>query len=182
MYALLVLGARFVGRMPISDERWQSNFKRSFAAEMPTRAERRLMQACIDGNVPGACKLLAEHRPPCRRHMLRYLPEHAAIRLPHHILSQSREVVIDSIARCGSYSNDCMLSLGRCRALMNAIRLARNADVPWTLQRRSYASSRMNELVLLLTTIRSVAHWSAVSLLPNELLFEIFWWIRTDCL
>jgi len=50
----------------------------------------------------------------------------------------------------------------------------------WRVDRHRYAPPWMKQAVLMMTMIRSLHHESAISLLPNELLFEIFSWLRSS--
>jgi len=44
----------------------------------------------------------------------------------------------------------------------------------WSIERHSRVPKAIKEIVLTMTMIRSIALWSSISLLPNELLFLIF--------
>jgi len=44
----------------------------------------------------------------------------------------------------------------------------------WHVDRHRYAPSWMKQAILTMTMIRSVVDESAMSMIPNELLFEIF--------
>ena len=43
----------------------------------------------------------------------------------------------------------------------------------WSIERHSRVPKAVKEIVLTMTMIRSIASWSSISLLPNELLFLI---------
>jgi len=51
----------------------------------------------------------------------------------------------------------------------NAIKVFR-----WSIERHAHAPKAVKDVVLTMTMIRSIAAWSSISLLPNELLFLIF--------
>jgi len=44
----------------------------------------------------------------------------------------------------------------------------------WSIEQHHRAPKAVKKLVLTITMIRSIALWSSISLLPNELLFLIF--------
>jgi len=44
----------------------------------------------------------------------------------------------------------------------------------WSIERHAHAPKVVKDVVLTMTMIRSIAAWSSISLLPNELLFLIF--------
>jgi len=44
----------------------------------------------------------------------------------------------------------------------------------WSIERHARAPKAVKDVVLMMTMIRSIAVWSSISLLPNELLFLIF--------
>jgi len=54
-------------------------------------------------------------------------------------------------------------------AYWNAIKVVR-----WSIERHAHAPKVVKDVVLTMTMIRSIAAWSSISLLPNELLFLIF--------
>jgi len=54
-------------------------------------------------------------------------------------------------------------------AYWNAIKVVR-----WSIERHARAPKAVKDVVLTMTMIRSIAAWSSISLLPNELLFLIF--------
>jgi len=54
-------------------------------------------------------------------------------------------------------------------AYWNAIKVFR-----WSIERHAHAPKAVKDVVLMMTMIRSIAAWSSISLLPNELLFLIF--------
>jgi len=54
-------------------------------------------------------------------------------------------------------------------AYWNAIKVVR-----WSIERHTHAPKAIKDVVLTMTMIRSIAAWSSISLLPNELLFLIF--------
>jgi len=54
-------------------------------------------------------------------------------------------------------------------AYWNAIKVIR-----WSIERHAHAPKAVKDVVLTMTMIRSIAAWSSISLLPNELLFLIF--------
>jgi len=54
-------------------------------------------------------------------------------------------------------------------AYWNAIKVVR-----WSIERHAHAPKAVKDVVLTMTMIRSIAAWSSISLLPNELLFLIF--------
>ena len=58
-----------------------------------------------------------------------------------------------------------------------------NQEYPrWSVERHSHAPKTIKDLVLTITMIRSIALWSSISLLPNELLFLIFEEIDIDAI
>jgi len=44
----------------------------------------------------------------------------------------------------------------------------------WSIERHAHAPKAVKDVVITMTMIRSIAAWSSISLLPNELLFLIF--------
>jgi len=54
-------------------------------------------------------------------------------------------------------------------AYWNAIKVVR-----WGIELHAHAPKAVKDVVLMMTMIRSIAAWSSISLLPNELLFLIF--------
>ena len=58
-----------------------------------------------------------------------------------------------------------------------------NQEYPrWIIERHSHAPKAVKEIVLTMTMIRSIASWSSISLLPNELLFLIFEHLDIDAI
>ena len=59
-------------------------------------------------------------------------------------------------------------------SLSLAIELQPKEYPQWSIERHNRAPKAVKDLVLTMTMIRSIALWSSISLLPNELLFLIF--------
>jgi len=59
-------------------------------------------------------------------------------------------------------------------SLSLAIELQPKEYPQWSIERHNRAPKAVKDLVLTIAMLRSIALWSSISLLPNELLFLIF--------
>ena len=71
-------------------------------------------------------------------------------------------------------NNSCSQRLQACSLTYVASFDSMHSEYRWSVRKHYYAPARMKQAIHMMVMLRSIEHLSVVSLLPNEILIEIF--------